>query len=150
MINKSLHTNSLEDVPQVAKQIIAFAGQCRLWWFEGNLGAGKTTLIQAICEQLGVADEVNSPTFSIINEYLDRNGNPVYHFDFYRLEDESEALDVGVEEYFYSGHFCLMEWASQIEGLVPEEHLKVDITNLGEGRREITLTIHEPEGERSV
>ncbi|MFA6248514.1 MAG: tRNA (adenosine(37)-N6)-threonylcarbamoyltransferase complex ATPase subunit type 1 TsaE, partial [Mucilaginibacter sp.] len=100
-----LHTTSTTDLPKTAAEILNFAGDTRIFLFYGDMGAGKTTLIKSLCEALGISDSVTSPTFSIVNEYESNNG-PVYHFDFYRLKDQSEALDMGYEEYFYSGNYC--------------------------------------------
>ena len=144
-VSTTLHSEKLDGIGNIAKAIIEYGHDHLVWWFEGNLGAGKTTLIQEICRQLGVTEKVTSPTFSIVNEYLDGDGEPLYHFDFYRVKDSLEALDIGVAEYFESGHPCLLEWASQVEEVVPEEHLKVDITVLADARREIRLTIYGPE-----
>jgi tRNA threonylcarbamoyladenosine biosynthesis protein TsaE len=95
--------------------------------FDGEMGSGKTTLIKAVCECMGCVDGVNSPTFSIINEYFTNNGVTVYHFDFYRLKSLREALDLGVEEYFYSGNFCFIEWPQLVESLLPENHIHIHI-----------------------
>ncbi len=107
---------ALLDMPKV--RIIAF---------EGQMGSGKTTLIKRIGARLGVTDEVNSPTFSIVNEYVTKNGSSVYHFDFYRIRKVEEAFDLGYENYFYSGNFCLIEWPERIEQLLPEDCVKVQI-----------------------
>ncbi len=128
----------IEDLPEVAKKVIASAGTRKIWIFEGEMGAGKTTLIKAICKELGVLSNVQSPTYSIVNEYLTDLGETIYHFDFYRLKNESEALDFGVEEYFDSGNICLLEWAEKIESLLPEDCFKICIS-LGNGlTREIS------------
>ncbi|MBL4707541.1 MAG: tRNA (adenosine(37)-N6)-threonylcarbamoyltransferase complex ATPase subunit type 1 TsaE [Flavobacteriales bacterium] len=106
--------------------------------FRGDLGAGKTTLIKNICNFLGVKDEVTSPTFSIVNEYETHNKKTIYHFDFYRLESEEEAFDMGIEDYFYSTKLCLMEWPSKIEGLLPNDRIEVSISIVG-NKREFTI-----------
>ena len=98
------------------------------------MGAGKTTLIKVICKDLGVEDNVSSPTFSIINEYVSSEGESIYHFDFYRLKDEEEALDMGCEEFFYKNSLCFIEWPEKIPSLIPEEVLKVKITKEKETR----------------
>lgn len=105
--------------------------------FYGSMGAGKTTFITALCKELGVEDVVNSPTFTIVNEYRARNGRPIYHFDFYRIEKLQEVLDIGFEEYVYSDGLSLMEWPENIGGLLPEDALKVHITVNDDGSRTI-------------
>jgi len=110
----------LSELTEVAKWIIANLKN-RVVLFQGEMGSGKTTLIKEVCRQLGVSEEVSSPTFSLVNEYQGKMG-PVYHFDFYRLEAEEEALDFGVEEYLDSGHWCLLEWPEKISNLLPEEY----------------------------
>lgn len=119
--------NGTADLPRAAKVFLAHTGGARIIAFYGAMGAGKTTLITAICRELGVEDVVNSPTFTIVNEYRDRNGEPVYHFDFYRINRLSEALDIGLYEYFDSGALCLVEWPEMIEELLPDDTLKVQI-----------------------
>jgi tRNA threonylcarbamoyladenosine biosynthesis protein TsaE len=135
--------NKLNDLPQVAEQIIAFADGLSIWLFEGEMGAGKTTLIKAICEQLEVLDQTSSPTFSLVNEYLTAQDDTVYHFDFYRIESEKEAVDMGVFEYFDSGSLCLIEWPSKISGLLPDHYLSIEIHITGNESREILLNRHE-------
>jgi tRNA threonylcarbamoyladenosine biosynthesis protein TsaE len=112
---------------QVAESILAHFGNQRIFAFFGAMGAGKTTLIKAICKQLGATDEVNSPTFSIINEYMTMSYGPLYHFDFYRLNKAEEAFDIGYEHYFYSGSYCFVEWPEKIEQLLPNDYVKVSI-----------------------
>ncbi len=99
----------------------------RFFAFFGKMGVGKTTLIKELCRVLGVEDNVCSPTFAIVNEYSDREGEPVYHFDFYRLKSVAEAYDIGYEEYFYSGHYCFTEWTEKVEELLPERYVRVEI-----------------------
>jgi tRNA threonylcarbamoyladenosine biosynthesis protein TsaE len=123
--------NELEKVSQA---IVNLAEQYPIVAFRGELGAGKTTLIKNMCKLLGVKDDVSSPTFSIVNEYCSISEQRIYHFDFYRLESEEEAFDIGVEDYFYSGGFCWIEWPSKIEGLLPEKRLEVNISVVGKGR----------------
>ena len=119
--------NGTADLPRAAKVFLQHIGDARILAFYGAMGAGKTTFITAVCEALGVQDVVNSPTFTIVNEYRDRNDEPVYHFDFYRINRLSEALDIGLYEYFDSGALCLIEWPEMIEELLPEDTLKVQI-----------------------
>lgn len=128
---------SLENMPEVALAFIEAMGDKRLFAFEGGMGAGKTTFITEICRQLGASDDSGSPTFSIVNEYRAADGAPIYHFDFYRLDSPAEALDMGAEDYFYSGNLCLMEWPDRIGSLLPEETVTVEITELPDGRRKI-------------
>lgn len=119
--------SNTSELPKVAKSLLAFAGEQKFFIFEGDMGAGKTTFIKSLCETLGVKDVVSSPTFSIVNEYESEFG-PIYHFDFYRLKSIREAYDIGYEEYFYSGNYCLIEWPSKVEELMPDEYIKVQIT----------------------
>jgi tRNA threonylcarbamoyladenosine biosynthesis protein TsaE len=119
--------NGTQDLPRAAKVFLEHTGKARIIAFYGAMGAGKTTFITALCRELGVEDVVNSPTFTIVNEYRDRNDDPVYHFDFYRINRLSEALDIGLYEYFDSGSLCLVEWPEMIEELLPEDTLKVQI-----------------------
>ena len=122
-----IHINGTADLPRAAKAFLAHKGEASVVAFYGAMGAGKTTFITAICEALGVRDIVTSPTFTIVNEYRDRDSNPVYHFDFYRINRLSEALDLGLSEYFDSGDLCLVEWPEMIEELLPDDTLKVRI-----------------------
>lgn len=105
--------------------------------FYGKMGAGKTTFIKAVCEALGVEDVINSPTFAIVNEYLAGNGEPIYHFDFYRIKKEQEVMDIGYEDYIYSDCLCFMEWPELIEDLLPEDTVKVTIEETEDGSRVI-------------
>ncbi|MBT9392507.1 tRNA (adenosine(37)-N6)-threonylcarbamoyltransferase complex ATPase subunit type 1 TsaE [Hymenobacter sp. NST-14] len=107
--------------------------------FEGEMGAGKTTFIKALCRELGVREEVSSPTFSLVNEYRTAQQEPIYHFDFYRLDDPREAEDIGALEYFDSGYLCLIEWPSRIEALLPPERLLLTLTVTGPSSRELRI-----------
>ena len=118
---------SLEDLDRAAGEFLQQIGESRLVAFYAPMGAGKTTFITALCNRLGVEDAVCSPTFTIVNEYLSATGDSVYHFDFYRITKPSEALEIGLEDYLYSGSLCLMEWPENVEDLLPEETLKVQI-----------------------
>ncbi|SDM53751.1 tRNA (adenosine(37)-N6)-threonylcarbamoyltransferase complex ATPase subunit type 1 TsaE [Siphonobacter aquaeclarae] len=135
-----LISSSTADLPEIARQVLAFAADRKVWLLEGEMGAGKTTFIKAVCSVLGVAQTVQSPTFALVNEYATTTGDVVYHFDFYRIKKEEEALDMGVEEYFYSGDYCFVEWPSQISGLWPEERLDVHISERPDGTRLFQLT----------
>lgn len=119
--------NGTEDLTRAAKVFLEKKGNSNIVAFYGSMGAGKTTFITALCNELGVTDIVNSPTFTIANEYRTRDGRPVYHFDFYRINRLSEAMDIGLFEYFDSDGLCLIEWPEMIEELLPEETLKVQI-----------------------
>jgi len=129
-----IEVNSLADLPVVAQQLSAFANGQKVFIFEGDMGAGKTTFIKKFCKHLGVVDVVSSPTYSIVNEYERPNGS-VFHFDFYRIKDIHEAYDLGYEEYFYGGGICLIEWPERVEELLPESFIKVEISVLDENRR---------------
>ncbi|MGV3509405.1 MAG: tRNA (adenosine(37)-N6)-threonylcarbamoyltransferase complex ATPase subunit type 1 TsaE [Sphingobacteriaceae bacterium] len=128
-----LVVSGLGDLPGAAKQILEFADKERVFLFYGEMGAGKTTLIKALCQELEVEDAVSSPTFAIVNEYSGVNGT-VYHFDFYRIKNESEALDLGYEDYLYSGNYCFIEWPEKIQSLLPNEfvELKLQETSVNE------------------
>lgn len=123
----SLIIKDIESISEVANTFISQIGDHTLLAFYGTMGAGKTTFIKAICEQLGVEDTVNSPTFAIVNEYTDREERPVYHFDCYRINKLEEAIDLGCEEYLYSGNLCLIEWPEMIEPLLPPHTIRVHI-----------------------
>lgn len=129
--------DSIDRIQEAAKEFVAQMGDNKVFAFYGKMGAGKTTFIKAICEELGVEDVVNSPTFAIVNEYTDGEGEPIFHFDFYRIKKESEAYDIGFEEYVYSGHLCFMEWPELIEDLLPEDTVRVSIEELEDGSREV-------------
>jgi len=123
--------NELEKVSSI---LVDLATEYPVVAFRGDLGAGKTTLIKNMCNLLGVKEAVNSPTFSIVNEYKLVENKSVFHFDFYRLESEEEAYDIGVEDYFYEGNLCLIEWPSKIESLLPEKRIEVYIEIANKGR----------------
>ena len=133
-----LTATSLSELNNIAQQILAFAGAERIFLFYGEMGAGKTTLIKALCQELGVVGQTSSPTFSIVNEYEGARGR-IYHFDFYRLKNQTEALDMGYEEYFYSGDYCFIEWPEKIPDLLPLNYTEVHIVANADGSREITL-----------
>jgi tRNA threonylcarbamoyladenosine biosynthesis protein TsaE len=131
---------TLNDLPGIACWVLKFAENEKIWVVEGEMGAGKTTFIQAVCRQLGVKVPVQSPTFSLVNEYP-AGEKRIFHFDFYRLSHVSEALDFGVEEYLDSGSYCLLEWASRIEELLPDAYLQIKI-ELNENKNR-TLTVRQ-------
>jgi len=127
--------NSLSEISTAAKQFVAAMGDNTIFAFYGHMGAGKTTFIKAICEELGVKDVITSPTFAIVNEYTDGHGEPVYHFDFYRIKKQEEVYDIGFEDYVESGSVCLMEWPELIEDILPTDTVKVSITEQPDGTR---------------
>lgn len=124
-----------------ARTFLDNIGERRIFAFRAPMGAGKTTFIAEVCRLLGVDDVANSPSFSIINEYVASDGNKVYHFDFYRLDSAEQALDIGVEDYLYSGALCLMEWPERIEALLPDETVEVTITVHADESRTIKADI---------
>lgn len=134
---------TLEEYPQAAREFIRFMEKGRIFAFYGKMGSGKTTFIKSICEELGVEDTINSPTFAIVNEYADREQNTIFHFDFYRIKSIAEVYNMGYEEYFYSDAFCFMEWPELIEELLPEETIRVDIQENEDGTRTVKVTIDE-------
>ncbi|MFD2873325.1 tRNA (adenosine(37)-N6)-threonylcarbamoyltransferase complex ATPase subunit type 1 TsaE [Mucilaginibacter ximonensis] len=134
----TINVSSLQELPQAAAQLIAFAGNEKVFIFQGDMGAGKTTFIKAICEALGVQEAVTSPTFAIVNEYK-IVGNKIFHFDFYRLKTPTEALDMGAEEYFYSGNYCFIEWPEKIPDMLPSHYISVNIKVSGDGGRQISV-----------
>ncbi|KAB7727089.1 tRNA (adenosine(37)-N6)-threonylcarbamoyltransferase complex ATPase subunit type 1 TsaE [Rudanella paleaurantiibacter] len=133
----TLHFKSLDELDEVANLLLNEAGPHRVWLFEGDMGAGKTTLIKALCRALHVVSVVQSPTFGIVNEYTTQSGDPIYHFDCYRLRNEAEALDIGLEEYFDSGDYCFVEWPERIEALWPTPHFRVQLTADPTGKRTV-------------
>ena len=136
---REITIHSTEDLPKVAEQVIdALDGRSVVAFF-GQMGAGKTTLISAIMEYLGSVDTVTSPTFALVNQYYTADEQPVYHFDFYRINSLAEAFDMGYEEYFYSGDLCLVEWPEKIEGLLPDEVAVVRIEPLDESSRRFVI-----------
>ena len=131
-------TFTIEQLELVAQQIIAQKPN-KVILFHGEMGVGKTTLIKQLCKELGVLDATSSPTFSLVNEYETTTNQIVYHFDFYRLKNEMEALDMGADDYFYSGNWCFIEWAEKIPNLIPEHHSVITIELLPDGKRHLKL-----------
>ena len=129
---------SLENLSEIASEIIVSTKNKTLLFY-GEMGVGKTTLIKEICKELGVLDNISSPTFSLVNEYLTKKNERVYHFDFYRIDDENEALDMGIEEYFYNNDWCLIEWPENIKNLLPLDAVEIHLTILDDGKRNIQL-----------
>ncbi len=140
----NLKITSLETIGETASQFIDAMGDFSVFAFYGEMGAGKTTFINALCQELGVDDVTNSPSFSIINEYRSEStAELIYHFDCYRLENEQEAEDIGVEDYFESGALCLIEWPERIDTLLPDHTVRVDINEDADGCRTLKLTFPE-------
>ena len=130
----------LDNIREAAKQFIANIGDSTVFAFYGNMGAGKTTFVKAVCEELGVDDVITSPTFSIVNEYRsEQTGELIYHFDFYRVNKIEEVYDMGFEDYFYSGALCFIEWPELCEEVLPDDTVKVSINEEPDGSRTITL-----------
>lgn len=129
---------SLDKIADAAQEFVAQMGHRRIFAFYGGMGAGKTTFIKALCQQLGVKDAVTSPTFAIVNEYGSDIGS-IYHFDFYRIKNLAEVMDLGFDDYAYSGHLCLMEWPELIEDLLPDNTVSVHIEETDNGMRKITV-----------
>ncbi|WP_342646512.1 tRNA (adenosine(37)-N6)-threonylcarbamoyltransferase complex ATPase subunit type 1 TsaE [Mucilaginibacter sp. CSA2-8R] len=140
MMNRqtSIDIVSLTELPSVAQALLNFAEGQKIFLFYGQMGAGKTTFIKTLCESLRVTEPVTSPTFSIVNEY-NGNSSKIYHFDFYRLKRQDEALDMGYEEYFYSNQYCFIEWPEKIPDLLPLHFIKVSITVSNEQLRRFTF-----------
>ena len=129
---------SQNELNKVAKQIIAYKPK-KVIIFNGEMGVGKTTLIKELCKNLGVKGTTSSPTFSLVNEYQLPNNEFVYHFDVYRLKEESEAMDIGIDEYLYSGNWCFIEWAEKIPNLLPSEHSIITIELIDDEKRKLVL-----------
>ena len=131
---------SLEHIREAARQFIVEIGDRRVFAFYGKMGAGKTTFVKAVCEELGVTDVITSPTFAIINEYRSEARDvTIYHFDFYRIKKLEEVYDMGYEDYFYSGALCFIEWPELIENLLPEDAVKVSIRENEDGTRTVAM-----------
>jgi tRNA threonylcarbamoyladenosine biosynthesis protein TsaE len=131
---------TLHDIKQATEKIWQYGKGKKVWAFYAEMGAGKTTFIHALCEVLNVTSTIGSPTYSIINEYISATEGIIYHMDLFRLKDEEEALQAGVEDCLYSGNLCLVEWPEKAPGLLPAEHLKISIHVIDEQTREITIS----------
>lgn len=136
MIQFSYDKNAISTA---AKKVIDVGGDEKIWVFQGEMGAGKTTLIKALAEEFNILDQISSPTFGIVNEYQNVSGEEFYHFDFYRLDDATEALDIGIEEYFYSKNYCWIEWAEKIAQFIPDNYFLIKIEILSPTERKLTL-----------
>lgn len=134
-----LDISNIDQIKETAQQFIAAMGDNTVFAFYGEMGAGKTTLIKAICEELGVEDVINSPTFAIVNEYRSGSGELIYHFDFYRINKLEEVYDFGYEDYFYSGALCFIEWPEKIDELLPGDCVSVHIAENSDGSRTVTI-----------
>ena len=134
-----LTIDSIDTIHETARQFIGLIGDRTVFAFNGKMGAGKTTFIKAICEVMGVKETVNSPTFSIVNEYEAADGRIIYHFDCYRITNTQEALDLGAEDYLYSGNLCFIEWSENMAPLLPDSLVNVDIEEQEDGKREIKM-----------
>jgi tRNA threonylcarbamoyladenosine biosynthesis protein TsaE len=133
-----LKATSILELPAAAAQLLSYAGNEKVFLFRGDMGAGKTTFIKSLCESLGVKEPVTSPTFAIVNEYSGED-TKIYHFDFYRLKNQNEALDMGAEEYFYSGDYCFIEWPEKIPDMLPLHYVDITLEVLGDESREISV-----------
>lgn len=140
-MQQTITIHSIDELRQAANDFLESIGEQRIIAFFGEMGVGKTTFIKAICEELGTTDIVNSPTFSIVNEYDYDDKRKIFHFDFYRLKNEVEAFDFGIEEYWNSNEFCLMEWAEKVENILPDNCLRVNINENKDGTRNVTFNI---------
>lgn len=130
---------SIKQVDDVAKSFFNEIGNSRVFAFYGPMGVGKTTFIKALCKEFGVTDQINSPSFAIVNEYQGAKGEKLFHFDFYRINKVEEAFDFGYEDYFYSGAYCFIEWPEKIESLLPNDCVKVEISECENGKRVLIL-----------
>jgi tRNA threonylcarbamoyladenosine biosynthesis protein TsaE len=140
----------LPELGEVANEIAGKSTDIPVWLFIGEMGAGKTTLIKALGRALGVVDTMGSPTFSIVNEYETDQKGTIYHFDFYRIKNESEAYNIGVDEYFYSGHPCFVEWPDKIPSLIPDRYGKVEIQAENNTHRTIVISVHDGKEENGI
>jgi tRNA threonylcarbamoyladenosine biosynthesis protein TsaE len=138
------------DLEVVAQEIIGRIKDIPIWLFYGEMGSGKTTLIKTVCKLLGVSEGMSSPTFSIVNEYLTNTQDKVYHFDFYRIRNELEAIDIGTEEYLYSGNVCLIEWPEKIPSLTRLPHADVHIEIENNTQRTIAIAVHDGKKENRI
>ena len=147
-MSKIINIRSLEEIGTAAQEFVQYISssdlQSNIFAFFGQMGAGKTTFIKAICKELGVADDVNSPTFTIVNEYRAAKGFPIYHFDFYRINKIAEAYDIGIDEYFSGDGLCLIEWPEKINEILPEDCFQVFVYVDDEGNRTIEIEDNQP------
>ncbi len=137
---QEIKVSTLDDIAAAAKQFVALMGGRKVFALFGPMGVGKTTFVRAVCQELGVQDTVTSPTFAIVNEYRTAAADSVYHFDFYRIKKVEEVYDMGYEDYFYSGAVCFLEWPELVEELLPEDVVRVTLSEAEDGVRTITLS----------
>jgi tRNA threonylcarbamoyladenosine biosynthesis protein TsaE len=135
----NIKIQDIDHIREAAREFIKHIGQRRVFAFYGKMGAGKTTFVKAICEELGVEDVITSPTFAIINEYGLPDGDSLYHFDFYRIKKLEEVYDMGYEDYFYSGSLCFIEWPELIEDVLPDDAVRVSIEEQADGSRQVVF-----------
>jgi len=138
-----LKVSKISDLERIASSIIERGEGFNIWLFDGEMGSGKTTLIREICKVIGVNDNVNSPSFGLVNEYQSIAGPSIYHFDFFRIKNEEEAERIGLNEYFYSGDLCMIEWPEKINSLLPHRYLRISLKIVHDHQREIYLKKHE-------
>src|SRR5688500_5290305 len=141
--DKVFRSVTLSELKEVARDIVSRLEEFNVWLIHGEMGAGKTTLIKEICKEAGVAEAMSSPTFSIVNEYQARDSKKIFHFDFYRIKQEIEAVDIGTEEYFYSGYPCFVEWPEKIPSLRPDRFAEVSIEVETYTQRTIAIALHD-------
>lgn len=141
---------TISDLPEIAHWVMEQMNDYKIWLFKGEMGSGKTTLVKAIGNVANVKDIMSSPTFAIVNEYERENGVRFFHFDFYRIKDEIEAYDIGVDEYFYSGYPCFIEWPEKIPSLIPPCYAEVNLQVQDKTRRTIVISFHDGKEENRV
>ena len=140
MKDKTYFAHAIDDLSEIGREIVPIIQQYPIVAFYGSMGVGKTTFIKVLCQEMAVEDIVSSPSFAIINQYLTKGGQPIFHFDFYRLRNEEELFDLGFEDYFYSGDICFLEWPEKIENYLPDERLNIFLNEMADGSREIRVS----------
>ena len=132
---------TLKQINQTAKTLLNYYSNYKVFAFHGEMGAGKTTFIHALCEQMNIADTISSPTFSIINQYKTADEQTVYHMDLYRIKDENEAVNAGVEDCLFSGNYCFVEWPEKAPGVFPDDTLHITITSINDNTRKLKINL---------